>query len=255
MIDQAVREYIARHRLNRECLFEDWEAFLDFLYGKGGRIKAVLFYENRDGIYEQTRIMMNGLERKKIESLKKLIRSVLDEHAYQKLLPCFYLYDKEMPDLKDYDDKTVRITDFLGDVYEGNAVYFSDEYAWEELGRFEEGLQLVCYLFYYDQIKSIESLEKHEGPYGKFSAPFGKLEEDCADDPDLIDEFLWSEDKEHIERMLKCLEAYLDPQSGKQIPERERTLQLIGDFARTTDNEALRKQAEEILRTEAERKQ
>ena len=254
MIDQAVEEYIKSHRLNGECLFEDWEGFLDFLYDRGEKVKAFLFYEYKDGRYEQTRMMKNDLTEENPESLKKEIRQILNEHENQKLLPCFYLFDKEMPDLKKYDGQCVRITDFLGDVYEGNAVYFSDEYAWEELGRFEEGLQLVCYLFYYDQIRSVESLEGHEGSYGKFSAPFGKLEEDCVDDPDLVDEFLWSEDSEHIERMLKCLKTYLDPESGKKTPEREKTIRLIREFASTAKDEALRRHAEEILEAEKERK-
>ncbi len=255
MIAKEIEDYSRQHRLIGENLFEDWEGFLDFLYEKGVSVKAILFYECKDGRYEQTRIMMNGLEEDSIEEVKTWIRSTEAEHPNQKLLPCFYLYDRDMPDLSAFDDRCVRLTDFTGDVYEGNARHFSDEYAWQEFGRFEEGLQLVCYLFYYDQIRSIESLNDCTGPYGRFSAPYGKLEEDSVKDgPDIIDEFLFSEDSEHIERMLRCLKDFLKPESGIVIPEREKTLQLIRKYAGTEKDEVLRRQAEEILKEEEERK-
>ncbi len=254
MKDQIQEEYMDNHPQNEKCLFKDWEGFLNRLYESGGKVKAFLFYECKDRTCEQTRFMMNGLEEDDLTSVKQKVRLILAEQVGRELYPRFFLYNKNLPDLRKYDGRCVRLTDVFGDTYEGNAVYFSDEYAWQEFGCYEEGLQFVCYIFYYDQIRSIEILDDHEGPYGRFSAPFGKLEEDCIGDPDLIDEFFCSQENEHIGRMLKCLEVYLDPQNGKEMDEREKTLDLIRKFVKTTDDEVLCDQAKQILKAEEERK-
>ena len=82
-----------------------------------------------------------------------------------------------MLDLKQYDGKCVRITDAEGNVFEGVCSYNSEEYDEHEYGRCEKALQLPFFLFFQSNIAALESLEDRSGPYGKFSDPYGTLEE------------------------------------------------------------------------------
>ena len=82
-------------------------------------------------------------------------------------------------DLSQFDDKHVRITLTDGSVYEGICSYNSEEYNECEWGKDEDGLQLPAMLIGRSEIASVESLEEREdGPWGKFSEPFGRLEEE-----------------------------------------------------------------------------
>ena len=79
--------------------------------------------------------------------------------------------------LHDYDDRCVRIIDNNSDIFDGICSYNNAEYDEHEFGRNEESLQICNFLFYKSDIKEIQSLENNDGPYGKFLAPYGKLEE------------------------------------------------------------------------------
>ncbi|MBQ6109712.1 MAG: hypothetical protein IJK97_15980 [Thermoguttaceae bacterium] len=151
-------------------------------------------------------------------------------------------------DLKEFDEKCVRITDRWGDVFDGICTYNSDEYDEHEFGRAEESLQILSFLFYKSDINKIESLEEHSGPFGRFLDPFGKLEELTVEDGiDSINDVLFDEDEEHVLRLLRCLGEYLDPSRGHELPDREEVLRSLGKLAKEADDDGIRSEAQQLI--------
>lgn len=148
--------------------------------------------------------------------------------------------------LSDFDGKCVRIVDNHGDVFEGICIYNCAEYNELELGHFEEGLQLSCLSLYKSEIREITSLEDRQGPYGKFSAPYGKLEEITVEDGiDLIDEVFLSEEPEHIYRLLLCLKSHIE--AGLHFEQTEELIHLLKDLLQTDLDERTKKEAEKLI--------
>ena len=113
-------------------------------------------------------------------------------------------------DLKQYDGQCVRVTDLAGEVFEAICDYNHEEYCEHEFGRYEDALQLVNFLFYNSDIQTVKSLEAHNGPYGRFSASFGRIEElNTEEGIDCIYEQLFCEEDEHVSRLLTYLSEYL----------------------------------------------
>lgn len=151
-------------------------------------------------------------------------------------------------DLSLFDGKCVRITDTSGDAYDGICSYNSDEYDYHEFGRDEDGLQIEFFLFYRSDISSVESLEDHEGPYGRFLDPYGKLEETAVEDGfDIIEDVLFSEENEHVVRMLNCLDKYLDPNYGCELPCRKEVLDALGELLRVNNDKEIQEKAKRLL--------
>ncbi len=122
-------------------------------------------------------------------------------------------------DLRDFDDKCVRLTDASGAVYEGTAAYFDREYVFHEYGCDREALCLTPILFYKDDISSVISLESANGPFGHYSERYGLLERKCLDGgTDLIGEVLDSEDDERILRMLLCMNDNFQSLAARAVP-------------------------------------
>ena len=144
-------------------------------------------------------------------------------------------------DILQYDSKHVRITIFDGSVYEGIVMHNSAEYDEHEFGRDEEGLQMPALLIYKDDIQSVESLEDREdGPWGKFTEPFGRLEEESLFDPDgdpvLACEILDCEEPEHVIRMLRCIGYYLCPENAKEIPGKDKIIEQLRGLVKYSDD-------------------
>ena len=98
--------------------------------------------------------------------------------------------------LKKYDNKCVQITYVDGKTYEGMCQYNCNEYCFHEFGVDEECLEMLCTLFYKSGIKKIVSLEKHHGPYGKFTEKYGELEKSIIESGnDMIEEAFESEEQ------------------------------------------------------------
>ena len=120
MVSQRVQNYIDDHKSCSECLFRDWEAFLDILYAEGGRVSAILWWDHcrreehhesvgsggyidpeDDGfIYAETQFYEDGLETKTLDEIKEYIEQVRrtgfqyrDECRSHDLVPSFYLAD------------------------------------------------------------------------------------------------------------------------------------------------------------------
>lgn len=122
-------------------------------------------------------------------------------------------------DLKNFDDKCVRILTASGETYEGIVSYCGHEYVFHEYGCNQEALVLTPMLFYQDDIVSVISLEEVDGPFGHYSEKYGLLEEKCLEwGSDLIEEVLASEDDTQILRMLACMKDHLHSLAGRAIP-------------------------------------
>ena len=111
-------------------------------------------------------------------------------------------------ELRQLDGRCVRLTDRDGTVFEGVCQYDNAEYCEHAFGRAEDGLELENFLFFRSDLRSAVSLEGRSGPYGRFSAPYGVLEElNLRDGIDGVRAELESEEPEHVRRMLRCLTA------------------------------------------------
>ena len=122
-------------------------------------------------------------------------------------------------DLRDFDNKCVRITDASGAVYEGIASYFGREYVFHEYGFDQEALCLTPIMFFKNDISSVISLEDMNGSFGHYSEKFGLLERKCLDGgTDLIEEVFDSDDDDRILRMLHCMNDSFQSLSDRAVP-------------------------------------
>ncbi|MBO4351803.1 MAG: hypothetical protein J6A01_12790 [Proteobacteria bacterium] len=150
--------------------------------------------------------------------------------------------------LNQFDGKCVRITDIHGDVFDGICSYNNADYDEHEFGIFEESLQIVYVIFYRSDIQSVESLEDHTGPYGKFLDPYGKLEEMAAQDGiESITEMLFCEENVHVIRMLNCLDKYLDPYYGCKFTCRSETIDALEALCDSTSDKEIKEEAERLI--------
>ena len=154
---------------------------------------------------------------------------------------------KEMLDLRDYDGKCVRIVGTDGEVFEGNCEHFSEAYSEHEFGREEDGLQMIDFLFYRNDIKSIRSLEDQEGPYGHFSGPYSSLEVMNAEDADLVDEVLLSEDDVHVLRMLNYLETHPETVDGYDKKNKDILAKSLHDVLVLSEDPACHEAARRLI--------
>ena len=165
--------------------------------------------------------------------------------------------------LRRYDGKCVRINDRYGGVYEGNCERLSPDYCLHEFGRDEEALQIVNFIFYRSYIDTIKILEDNGGPWGAFSAPYGQIElVNAADGPSFVEDVLECEDNVHIMRMLHCIESFFNtgdrPGVSFETAEKpaftpdkewwEGTLKAVKKLVRYTDDDAIRAEAQRIIK-------
>jgi len=150
-------------------------------------------------------------------------------------------------DLPQFDGKLVRIVEAGGASYVGRCEYLSDEYNLHEYGHSEPGLMLACFLFYEGDIADVIELEEADGPYRPFSDPYGTLEEEAAEDPDLIDEFLTSEDDDVVVRMLRCLHDCPNLEPGCAPAYRDTVLAQVRELAAATASDAVAREAARLL--------
>ena len=156
-----------------------------------------------------------------------------------------------MVDLKKFDGKCVRIIDSSGDAFDGICYHNSEEYDEHEYGRCEESLQIENFVFFDRDIKEIQILEDNSGSYGKFLDPYGKLEIMTVEDGiDSIEEVLFSEEDEHVIRLLNCLEEYLDPDSGLTVSDREAIIEALNKLLEVNSNTAIQEKAWKILNSQ-----
>ena len=154
-------------------------------------------------------------------------------------------------ELKKFDGKCVRIIDLSKDAFDGICHHNSAEYDEHEYGRSEESLQIENFLFYERDIKEIQSLEENSGPYGKFLDPYGKLEILTVEDGiDSIEDVLFSEEDEHVIRLLNCLEEYLDPDSGLTVSDPEAIIEALNKLLDVNSNTAIQEKAWKILKSQ-----
>ncbi len=150
--------------------------------------------------------------------------------------------------LKAFDGQPVRLVTVQGEVFEGFCEYNSRDYNAHEFGRDEAGLQIGNFLFFRNDIREAESLEGKKGPYGPFSEAYGLLETMNAEDGiSGISEVLDSEDDAHVYRMLVCLEDWLDPSKGHELPDREEVIAAVRKVLRWNEAPEIRCKARELI--------
>ena len=151
-------------------------------------------------------------------------------------------------DLRKFDGQCVRITLQCGDVYDGICTYNDQEYDEHEFGVPEESLEMMNCLFYKSDIKTVESLEDHTGPYGRFLDPYGKLEEEAVQDGIMgIEDGLFCEENEHVIRMLRCLDEYLNPDNRQDFPCPNETFNVLRELIKTTDDNEVKEEAKRLI--------
>ena len=117
-ISSSVQQYIDEHAFCSEYLFKDWEMFLDILYGEGGRVSSILWWdhckksqiresvgsggyrdpENDEYIYAETRLYKEGLETYTLDKIREYIEQERktgfrygSKYRSHDLVPSFYL--------------------------------------------------------------------------------------------------------------------------------------------------------------------
>lgn len=151
-------------------------------------------------------------------------------------------------DLREFNRIRVRIIDRNGDLFEGLSTYNSAEYNLTRFGRSEESLQILSFPFYAGDIRDVESLEGNDGIYGVFSAPFGNIEEmTVIGGIDTIAEVLFSDDAEHIVRLLACLERYFLPGTSHTLACREAVIDALTELMTVSGDERVRAEAASLL--------
>lgn len=146
-------------------------------------------------------------------------------------------------ELRKYDGKCIRLRDVWGEEIEGICSYNCAEYCEHEFGRCEDALQIESFLFYRGDIESIESLEERDGPYGRFSAAYGRLEELILEEGEYaVEDTLLSEEPEHSLRLMSCIEARLG--KGESFGY---LAMLLRDTARNAESHIVREKAKKLL--------
>lgn len=150
--------------------------------------------------------------------------------------------------LEAYDGQCLRIADSSGNVFEGVCAYHNAAYAKQEYGRKQEALQMANFVFFQSDIREIQSLEQNQGQWGKFSAPYGQLEEwNVQEGIDCIQDVLFSEEEVHVYRMLCCLEDYIAPDTKHDMDCGEALPKVLQELLDTRISERCREKAEKII--------
>ena len=137
--------------------------------------------------------------------------------------------------LKQFDNKLVRITDIDDEVFEGICRYDNVSFNECEYGQAKQSLQILCYKIYEDSIKSVEFIEDDGLPYGKTE------ERLIHDDFDLIEEELMSDNDYHILRLLNCMSDHINNKTF--IDNKDKLLELLNDLIKYKDDENIREKA------------
>lgn len=146
--------------------------------------------------------------------------------------------------LRKYENKCVKIVTTYEETFEGICTYNDEEYSEHEFGRKEECLQIENFLFYKNYIKEIHDLENNKGPYGKFTQPYGKLEELTVEDGiDSIKDILFSEEEEHAYRLLSYIENHINLISEYQ----SEMLEILKDLMKYTKNRKIKEKVNLII--------
>ena len=140
--------------------------------------------------------------------------------------------------LSGFDDKFIKLETTYGETVWGACMYNSRDYSEHEYGRREDALQIANFLFYRTDIKNVELSEQDGIP------PYDMIQvENIKDGYSFYDDEVMFGDPRNIIRFLNCLDVYLDPSSGIELNERDKTIELFHRLADYTDDEAVREKA------------
>lgn len=138
--------------------------------------------------------------------------------------------------LKKYDNKKVRFKNAEDNIIEGISEYYTREMAEAIYGIDSECLKITCFLFRKEDIQDITIIDD-------FSKSYGRLEEMAVEDGmDLVDEVLYSEEDEHVYRLLLCLEHKLD-----SINYQKELLEELISLAKYNEDKKITKELEKLI--------
>ena len=138
--------------------------------------------------------------------------------------------------LKKYDNKRVRFIDYENNIIEGISEYYTKEMSECIYGINSECLKITCFLFRKEEIKDISIIDE-------FSAPYGNIEKWAVEDGmDLVDEVLYSEEDEHVYRLLLCIEDKLD-----SINYQKELIKELISFFKYNENKKIAKELEKLM--------
>ena len=108
---KVLHEYIEKHKLCSELLFDDWKEFLEVLYSEGGRVESILWFEhvkishqkaslgsggykdekNPEYMYAETQIFKNHMESLSLSQIIQYINLILNSYPNNRLIPSFFI--------------------------------------------------------------------------------------------------------------------------------------------------------------------
>lgn len=151
-------------------------------------------------------------------------------------------------ELRRYDGRRIQITTPWGEKFEGVCDHCSADYCEHEYGRAEEALKLVNFLFFPGDIRAVRDLEEQPGPYGGFTAPYGRIEEtNLRDGIDFIRDQLTCEEDLHALRMLRCLEAWRDKR--RSFPGRDQVPDALREALSFIEDPEIRQEVRRLMET------
>ena len=113
LVTERLEQYIEKHKLCSELLFDNWNEFLELLFSEGGCVKSILWFEyvliseqkdslggggykdinNPKYMYAETCIYQEDLNDKSLSDLTEYIQSIQAANHKHKLIPSFFLED------------------------------------------------------------------------------------------------------------------------------------------------------------------
>lgn len=152
-------------------------------------------------------------------------------------------------DLRPFDGRIVRIVasgSEKPETYEGKCEYFGEEYGEHILNRREDGLGILNFMFFRNDILSVSLLPLSDRPGDRFIDGFGDLEEIMLKDGrDGVEDVMTEEVDEHIHRLFNCIESHIRTGDWNGLPAEADVIEGIRSFPPTDPD--LKTRADELI--------
>lgn len=106
----TIKKYIEQNKLCNECIFDDYNEFLEILYANNGVVNMIVWFDyckienqmeslgaggyidkrNDAFMWAETQIYENGFENKSLNEITEYIKYVIKQYPDHKLYPSFY---------------------------------------------------------------------------------------------------------------------------------------------------------------------
>lgn len=109
----VIKEYIEQNKLCNEYIFNDYNEFLEILFGNGGSVNMIVWFDyckiceqseslgaggyidkrNVDHMWAETQIYESGFENKSLNEVLEYIDTIREKYSNYKLYPAFYIVE------------------------------------------------------------------------------------------------------------------------------------------------------------------